>query len=239
MVDGRPVSPGNEAARKLAAALLRLDPRIRPTELGSPWALGDPVAFTDGDHQNHIHVAFDDPMRPGQSLPPAAGGPASSVPVEAPDDADDPDQPEDTADVDDQDDGDGDADADDDDGDDDGDEEDDEDDDADEEQGGDGDDDDDDEDEDEPDEDEVGPDMEDLTDDEVVAGGAAPGEPEESALPDDPAAAGPELDLGDVASGYPGDGAPQEHVAAWMAAEAQRRGLPPELPVMASLVESR
>ena len=31
-VDGRPVSPGNEAARKLAAALLRLDPRIRPTE---------------------------------------------------------------------------------------------------------------------------------------------------------------------------------------------------------------
>src|SRR5215217_2314293 len=134
MVDGRPVSPGNEAARKLAAALLRLDPRIRPTELGSPWALGDPVAFTDGDHQDHIHVAFDDPMRPGQSLPPAAGGPAGSVPVEAPDD--------------------GDADADDDDGDDDGDEEDDEDDDADEEQGGDGDDDDDDEDEDEPDEDE-------------------------------------------------------------------------------------
>src|SRR6185295_14090091 len=56
-IDGRPVSPGNAAARELAESLLRLEPGIRPTELGSPWALGDPVAFTDGDHQDHIHVA--------------------------------------------------------------------------------------------------------------------------------------------------------------------------------------
>ena len=37
---------------------------------------------------------------------------------------------------------------------------------------------------------------------------------------------------------YPGDDAGQPAIAAWMAAEAQKRGLPPQLPVMASLVES-
>ncbi len=37
---------------------------------------------------------------------------------------------------------------------------------------------------------------------------------------------------------YPGDGAPPEAIAAWMARDAQAAGLPPELPVMASLVES-
>ena len=37
---------------------------------------------------------------------------------------------------------------------------------------------------------------------------------------------------------YPGDSAPREKVAAWMATAARKRGLPAELPVMASLVES-
>jgi cell wall-associated NlpC family hydrolase len=37
---------------------------------------------------------------------------------------------------------------------------------------------------------------------------------------------------------YPGDDATPEQVAAWMGANAKRAGLPPELPVMASLVES-
>jgi hypothetical protein len=37
---------------------------------------------------------------------------------------------------------------------------------------------------------------------------------------------------------YPGDDASQQQIAAWMAAAAERRGLPGELPVMASLVES-
>jgi cell wall-associated NlpC family hydrolase len=44
-----------------------------------------------------------------------------------------------------------------------------------------------------------------------------------------------------VASGpnpYPGDNAGQAAIAAWMARDAQAAGLPPELPVMASLVES-
>ena len=39
-------------------------------------------------------------------------------------------------------------------------------------------------------------------------------------------------------SGYPGDDASKQDIAAWMAAEARKRGLPGELPVMASLVES-
>jgi cell wall-associated NlpC family hydrolase len=37
---------------------------------------------------------------------------------------------------------------------------------------------------------------------------------------------------------YPGDAAPREAIAAWMGAEARKRGLPAELPVMAALVES-
>jgi cell wall-associated NlpC family hydrolase/uncharacterized membrane protein YgcG len=44
--------------------------------------------------------------------------------------------------------------------------------------------------------------------------------------------------LGGAAIDYPGDGAASEKLAAWMGGEARRRGLPPELPVMASLVES-
>ena len=37
---------------------------------------------------------------------------------------------------------------------------------------------------------------------------------------------------------YPGDLAPREAIAAWMAARASAAGLPDELPVMAALVES-
>ena len=37
---------------------------------------------------------------------------------------------------------------------------------------------------------------------------------------------------------YPGDSASQAQLAQWLAAEAKKAGLPPELPVMASLVES-
>jgi cell wall-associated NlpC family hydrolase len=49
-------------------------------------------------------------------------------------------------------------------------------------------------------------------------------------------AAPPELAA--VAGGYPGDDAPKAVLAKWLAGEAQRAGLPPELPVMAALVES-
>jgi hypothetical protein len=60
-VGGEPVGPGNAAARELVLALGALAPEIRPTELGSPWAIDRPAYFTDADHQDHLHVGFDDP----------------------------------------------------------------------------------------------------------------------------------------------------------------------------------
>ncbi len=75
MVDGRPVNASNRAARELAIGLSRLDPSIRPDEIGSPWALSGAAYFTDADHQDHIHLGFDQP-RTGQApphLPPPAG----------------------------------------------------------------------------------------------------------------------------------------------------------------------
>ncbi|MEO9176396.1 MAG: C40 family peptidase, partial [Gaiellales bacterium] len=62
-----------------------------------------------------------------------------------------------------------------------------------------------------------------------------------SALPAIPALAADHVDALAVASGpnpYPGDNASQAAIAAWMARDAQTAGLPPQLPVMASLVES-
>jgi hypothetical protein len=41
-----------------------------------------------------------------------------------------------------------------------------------------------------------------------------------------------------VAADYPGNDASKEALAKWLAKEAEKHGLPPELPVMAALVES-
>src|SRR6185503_9372155 len=73
----------------------------------------------------------------------------------------------------------------------------------------------------------------------------APTPPPEAATPD-PAAAAPagnavaaaSIDLTNAATGYPGDNASQAELAKWLAKQADAAGLPPELPVMASLVES-
>lgn len=72
-----------------------------------------------------------------------------------------------------------------------------------------------------------------------VPGQPAPGPP----VPGADAASGPPASgaasvLPDPSDAYPGDGAPKEAVARWMARQAQKAGLPPELPVMAALVES-
>ena len=50
--------------------------------------------------------------------------------------------------------------------------------------------------------------------------------------------AGPAPDLADVPADYPGNDASQEALAKWLAKRAEKAGLPPELPVMAALVES-
>src|SRR5918992_5551167 len=65
---------------------------------------------------------------------------------------------------------------------------------------------------------------------------AANPEPQPAA-PGAPAAEAPAVEVS-AAGDYPGDDAPKEEIAAWMAAEAEQRGLPPQLPVMAALVES-
>ena len=66
-----------------------------------------------------------------------------------------------------------------------------------------------------------------------AAPAAAPAAPE---LADAPA--GPPPDLSQVPADYPGDDAGQEQLAKWLAKQAEKAGLPPELPVMAALVES-
>jgi hypothetical protein len=47
------------------------------------------------------------------------------------------------------------------------------------------------------------------------------------------------IDLTNAASEYPGDNASKEELARWLGKQAEAAGLPPELPVMAALVESK
>jgi cell wall-associated NlpC family hydrolase len=67
-----------------------------------------------------------------------------------------------------------------------------------------------------------------------AAPAAGPVSPEVAAAADAPASP----DLAAVAAEYPGNDATQEQLAKWLAKQAEKHGLPPELPVMASLVES-
>ncbi|MDP1850441.1 MAG: hypothetical protein Q8K79_21810, partial [Solirubrobacteraceae bacterium] len=53
------VTRSNQDAKRLALALSRLPEAIRPTEIGTPWAIDDPAYFTDHMHQDHLHVGFD------------------------------------------------------------------------------------------------------------------------------------------------------------------------------------
>jgi cell wall-associated NlpC family hydrolase len=74
----------------------------------------------------------------------------------------------------------------------------------------------------------------DSSDDSDSSAGDGSSDSSGDSSPDD----GATPDLQAVDSAYPGDKAPREQVAAWMASAAQKRGLPPELPVMAALTES-
>lgn len=67
-VDGRPVSPANQAARELALWIGRGRAGMQPSEVGSPWDerdFGPGPWFTDDGHQDHIHVGFDSPTQAG------------------------------------------------------------------------------------------------------------------------------------------------------------------------------
>ncbi|MET0730752.1 MAG: hypothetical protein ABWZ03_06120, partial [Solirubrobacterales bacterium] len=231
-VDGQPVGPGNQAAREVAIALSRLDPSIRPSEIGSPWALPGSAYFTDGAHQNHVHIAFDDPVASNWTPPEnlAAGVPSQDFPDDpsqespdassqdfgdqmAPDAGDDSD--DDGADGDEpgglEDPG-GDTDAE-----------------ADAESHGDGGDEEDGDDEDEEDgddendwADENSPEGNDGSDGDHDDSSDSDSGSDDSDDSDDSGSAGDlgdsgsPIELGDVAGGYPGDDAKQAELAAWM-----------------------
>jgi hypothetical protein len=64
-VDGRPVSPLNMAARRLALWIGRGRAGVQPSEVGSPWAFGGRPWFSAAAHQGHLHVGFAGPTRTG------------------------------------------------------------------------------------------------------------------------------------------------------------------------------
>jgi hypothetical protein len=74
------------------------------------------------------------------------------------------------------------------------------------------------------------------------AAAGAPSAPDDASMVQAVGAPVPEnelsvLNVGPVGT-YPGDNASQPELAKWLASEAKKAGLPPELPVMAALVES-
>jgi hypothetical protein len=64
-VGGRPVSPANPAARRLALWIGRGRAGVQPSEVGSPWRFGGWPWFTDAGHQGHLHVGFPGPTQAG------------------------------------------------------------------------------------------------------------------------------------------------------------------------------
>ena len=64
-VDGLPVSYANAAARRLTLWIGRGGAGVQPSEVGSPWAFGGRLWFSDAGHQGHLHVGFGGPTQPG------------------------------------------------------------------------------------------------------------------------------------------------------------------------------
>ena len=75
-VDGEIVNAGSPAARELASEIANMTGDLRPTEVGTPFQIGAEGFFTDGDHQDHLHVAFDGEP-PAGFQPPAPAAPVA------------------------------------------------------------------------------------------------------------------------------------------------------------------
>ena len=203
-VDGELVRPNSPASRKVAEALAELDPSIRPTEVGTPWAIAAPGFFTDAGHQDHIHFAYDEPITGDWKSPLAPASPASAAavtPQPAAPAAPAPPVPAPSA--------------------------------APETAGasgsflavGDG--------------DRASAKAADSGAFMAVADGAARAPEAEMPAAVPASAAGAQaVDLSSLDGDYPGDDAPREQIAGWLAKQAAEAGLPPQLPVMAALVES-
>ncbi len=206
-VDGEIVRPNSIASRELAEAVADLPESIRPTEVGTPWSINAPGFFTDGNHQDHLHIAYDgeapagfvSPVTPAAAPTPDVAKPVADISAAAPIPEPEPAAPE-------------------------------------------------------------APEVREsgvfAQVDEPAQGSnggntvqfmqavkaevkdklqAAPEPDLEPVKIDSPA----EAAAAAVVDGYPGDNAPKEQIAAWMATRAKAAGIPPELPVMAALVESR
>ena len=68
-VDGEIVNPGSIAARELATEMQEINTEYRPDEIGTPWAISGPGYFTDGGHQDHLHVGFKTEIDPNWKPP--------------------------------------------------------------------------------------------------------------------------------------------------------------------------
>lgn len=59
IVDGRPVSITNIAAKDAAESLLQLPAQLRPDELGSPWYFpSNSVSSFTENHASHLHIGY-------------------------------------------------------------------------------------------------------------------------------------------------------------------------------------
>jgi hypothetical protein len=63
-IDGVPVNAGNDVAHELTAGLASFDITSRPDSIGSPWFISGPGYFTDAEHQDHLDIAFTQPIDP-------------------------------------------------------------------------------------------------------------------------------------------------------------------------------
>ena len=195
-VDGEIVRSNSIAARELSEAIADLPESIRPSEVGTPWSINAPGFFTDSNHQDHLHVAYDDPA-PASFAPPAAPAAAPAAEAAAAPAAETPPVAAvaesegrksgvfaGVADV--------------------------------KAEGSNG-----------------GNTVQFMQAVEEKVEQPPEPEPELARVGQPPVGAGAAVDA------YPGDQAPKEQIAAWMATRAKAAGIPPELPVMAALVESR
>jgi hypothetical protein len=57
-VDGQPVGRHSRASRRLALWLDGLLGPLRPSEIGSPFAIGRRPYFTDEGHRDHLHIGY-------------------------------------------------------------------------------------------------------------------------------------------------------------------------------------
>ena len=78
-VDGEIVNSGSPAARELASEIAEMTGDLRPTEVGTPWAIGASGFFTDAGHQDHLHVAYDGEPPAGFQPPAPSGAPAAGA----------------------------------------------------------------------------------------------------------------------------------------------------------------